>query len=145
LDLAHHCPPKQTHLYESLQTRDPIKAEGISPRCKTRCFLGGYALPRGPSCRCHNTHENTVSAPALLDKLGLSPGDLETDSPHVADVMDDFMAPKYWEVYPQSRFDDHIAQVRPVESFYNSIEAEAVRLLMQANEIGAETIFNVRK
>jgi len=129
-DLAHHYPPNQTHLYESLQTRDPSEAakKAVALAAKHDALWASMRSPEGQAVGL-TTQENTAAALALLDKLGLSQGDINRDASHVADVMDDYMASKYGEAYLQSRFDDAIAQVRPVESFYNSVEAEAIRLL----------------
>lgn len=129
-DLAHHYPSNQTHLYESLQTRDPLEAakKAMALAAKHDALWASLRSPEGQAVGL-TTQENTAAALALLDKLGLSQGDLSRDASHVADVMDGYMASKYGEAYLQSRFDDAIAQVRPVESFYNSVEAEAIRLL----------------
>ena len=75
------------------------------------------------------TLEARAAAHALLEKLGLSPGDLRRNLGgfHPVDVLDPYFESRYGEAYLRARHDP----VHPfeLEALYSPIEKEALRLL----------------
>jgi integrase len=81
------------------------------------------------------TNQTRKGAEALLGKLGLSPSDgFRADQSaygSIVDVLDDYFISRYGSDYERSRHDDRFGSMFPPESFYNPIEKEAVRLVME--------------
>jgi integrase len=83
------------------------------------------------------TPETRVAAQALLKDLGLSPGEGARTGHEgqeilgtIVDVLDGYFITRYGADYERSRHDEHFAAMRPPQSFYNPVEAGAVRLTM---------------
>jgi integrase len=74
--------------------------------------------------------ETREAAHALLEQLGLSPGDLtrNLDGFHPVDVLDPFFERRYGEAYLRARH-DQAAQPFELEALYSPVEKEALRLL----------------
>ncbi|WP_154661121.1 phage integrase [Microvirga lotononidis] len=79
------------------------------------------------------TAQAREGAEALIEKLGLAPGDgfraNQVAYGNVVDVLDDYFGSRYSD-YQRARNDENFGSLFPPESFYTPVEKEAVRLIM---------------
>lgn len=140
-DLRGHYGGKR-HIRKSLKTNQlHIAAKKVAALASSDDAL--WASLRSPEGKelSLTTSQTRDGAEALLRKLDLRPGDgfQTTQETHrrgnpdgfsnIVDVLDDYFHSRYPD-YERARFDDQFGQMFPPESFYNPVEKEAVRLLM---------------
>jgi integrase len=131
-DLRGHYGGKR-HIRKSLKTSQAhIAAQKIAALASADDVL--WASWRSPQAKevGVTSQENRRAAIALLDRLGLAPGDAHRSKldGHHAEVLDDYFEGRYGEKYMEVRHSPYYAEGDD-ERLFTVVEREAVRLVME--------------